>query len=135
MNEMFLLKLGEIVLKGGNRFQFENRLKTNIARRMRPFGDFRVVCCYGTAIAHRAQILGRVKAPADSIAVATYSPAAILGTLGLRSIFDQLQTICSDHCQNRIEIGRLAIQVNGDDSPRPRGYGSTLCYFPHQILP
>ena len=42
MNEMFLLKLGEIVLKGGNRFQFENRLKTNIARRMRPFGDFRV---------------------------------------------------------------------------------------------
>ena len=42
MNEMFLLKLGEIVLKGGNRFQFENRLKTNVARRMRPFGDFHV---------------------------------------------------------------------------------------------
>ncbi len=42
MNEMFLLKLGEIVLKGGNRFQFENRLKTNVARRMRPFGDFRI---------------------------------------------------------------------------------------------
>ena len=42
MNEMFLLKLGEIVLKGGNRFQFENRLKTNVARRMRPFGDFGV---------------------------------------------------------------------------------------------
>ena len=41
MKEIFLLKLGEIVLKGGNRFQFENRLKTNIARRMRPFGDFR----------------------------------------------------------------------------------------------
>ena len=33
MNEIFLLKLGEIVLKGGNRFQFENRLKTNVARR------------------------------------------------------------------------------------------------------
>ena len=42
MNEMFLLKLGEIVLKGGNRFQFENRLKTNVRRRMRPFGEFRV---------------------------------------------------------------------------------------------
>ena len=42
MNEMFLLKLGEIVLKGGNRFQFENRLKTNISRRMRPFGDFHI---------------------------------------------------------------------------------------------
>ncbi|MBE6928613.1 MAG: tRNA 4-thiouridine(8) synthase ThiI [Ruminococcaceae bacterium] len=42
MNEIFLLKLGEIVLKGGNRFQFENRLKTNVSRRMRPFGDFSV---------------------------------------------------------------------------------------------
>ena len=49
MKEIFLLKLGEIVLKGGNRFQFENRLKTNIARRMRPFGDFRVSIVQSTA--------------------------------------------------------------------------------------
>lgn len=42
MNEIFLLKLGEIVLKGGNRFQFENKLKQNIGRRMRPFGDFHI---------------------------------------------------------------------------------------------
>lgn len=42
MNEMFLLKLGETVLKGGNRFQFENRLKTNVCRRLRPFGAFSV---------------------------------------------------------------------------------------------
>ena len=48
MNEMFLLKLGEIVLKGGNKFQFENRLKTNVARRMRPFGDFRVYIVQST---------------------------------------------------------------------------------------
>lgn len=48
MNEMFLLKLGEIVLKGGNRFQFENRLKTNVSRRMRPFGDFHVYIVQST---------------------------------------------------------------------------------------
>ena len=42
MNEIFLLKLGEIVLKGANRKQFENRLKANVARRMHPFGDFKV---------------------------------------------------------------------------------------------
>ncbi len=48
MNEMFLLKLGEIVLKGGNRFQFENRLKTNIRRRMRPYGEFRVYIVQST---------------------------------------------------------------------------------------
>ncbi len=48
MKEMFLLKLGEIVLKGGNKFQFENRLKTNVARRMRPFGEFRVYIVQST---------------------------------------------------------------------------------------
>ena len=42
MNEIFSLKLGEIILKGANRRQFENKLKTNVARRMRPFGEFRV---------------------------------------------------------------------------------------------
>ena len=42
MNEMFLLKLGEIVLKGGNRRHFENKLRSNIGRRMRPFGEFDV---------------------------------------------------------------------------------------------
>lgn len=48
MNEMFLLKLGEIVLKGGNKHQFEQRLKTNVSRRMRPFGDFRVYIVQST---------------------------------------------------------------------------------------
>ena len=42
MNEMFLLKLGEVVLKGLNRFSFENKLKSNVARRMRPYGSFDV---------------------------------------------------------------------------------------------
>ena len=42
MNEIFLLKLGEIVLKGANRFSFENRLKSNIRQRMKFFGDFKV---------------------------------------------------------------------------------------------
>lgn len=42
MNEIFLLKLGEIILKGANRRQFENKLKTNVTRRMRPFGEFKV---------------------------------------------------------------------------------------------
>ena len=42
MNEIFLLKLGEIILKGANRRQFEHKLKTNVARRMRPFGEFKV---------------------------------------------------------------------------------------------
>lgn len=38
MQEIFLLKLGEIVLKGQNRHQFENKLRQNVRRRMKPMG-------------------------------------------------------------------------------------------------
>ena len=36
MKEFILIKNGEIVLKGLNRGAFENRLKSNLARRLRP---------------------------------------------------------------------------------------------------
>ncbi len=42
MNELFLLKLGEIVLKGLNRRQFEQQLQGNLHRRLRDCGDFRL---------------------------------------------------------------------------------------------
>ena len=42
MNEMILLKLGEMVLKGLNRRSFEDKLHANLHRRLHPFGQFRV---------------------------------------------------------------------------------------------
>ena len=42
MNEIILLKLGEMVLKGLNRRSFEDKLQANLHRRLRPFGQFRV---------------------------------------------------------------------------------------------
>ncbi len=48
MQELFLLKLGEVVLKGLNRSAFENRLKSNIARRVRPYGSFDIHCAQST---------------------------------------------------------------------------------------
>ena len=41
-NEMFLLKLGEVVLKGLNRRSFEDRLLTNTRRRMKACGSFNI---------------------------------------------------------------------------------------------
>ncbi|MCI9121649.1 MAG: tRNA 4-thiouridine(8) synthase ThiI [Oscillibacter sp.] len=41
-NEMLLLKLGEVVLKGLNRRTFEDRLVANVARRLRACGSFQV---------------------------------------------------------------------------------------------
>ncbi len=42
MNEIILLKLGELVLKGLNRRSFEDKLIGNARRRLKPFGEFRV---------------------------------------------------------------------------------------------
>ena len=42
MNEMILLKLGELVLKGLNRRSFEDKLQANIYRRLDRLGQFRV---------------------------------------------------------------------------------------------
>ena len=48
MKEIFLLKLGEIVLKGANKRQFEDKLRSNIRRRMKPFGNFDVYLMQST---------------------------------------------------------------------------------------
>ena len=41
-NEMFLLKLGEVVLKGLNRHSFEDKLVNNVRRRLKSCGSFQV---------------------------------------------------------------------------------------------
>ena len=51
MKEIFLMKLGEIVLKGANKRQFESRLRQNVRRRMRGYGNFDVNMSHLSAIA------------------------------------------------------------------------------------
>ena len=48
MNDIILLKLGEIVLKGLNRRSFEQKLMANVRRRLSHIGKFRVYCLQST---------------------------------------------------------------------------------------
>ena len=48
MNDIILLKLGEIVLKGLNRRGFEQKLQSNVRRRLAPIGKFKVYCLQST---------------------------------------------------------------------------------------
>ena len=48
MNEIILLKLGELVLKGLNRRTFEDKLIANARRRLKHYGDFKVYCKQST---------------------------------------------------------------------------------------
>ena len=48
MKEIFLMKLGEIVLKGANKRQFEGKLRQNVRRRMKAYGNFDVYIMQST---------------------------------------------------------------------------------------
>ena len=48
MKEIFLLKLGEIVLKGANKRQFESKLRQNVRRRLKGYGNFDVYLMQST---------------------------------------------------------------------------------------
>ena len=48
MNDIILLKQGEIVLKGLNKRSFESRLISNIKRRLQFFGDFNIYSMQST---------------------------------------------------------------------------------------
>ena len=48
MNDIILLKLGEIVLKGLNRKSFEQKLLNNIRKRLVHLGEFRTYCIQST---------------------------------------------------------------------------------------
>lgn len=51
MDDIILLKQGEIVLKGLNRKSFEMKLIANINRRLKPFGKFRIYAVQSTIYA------------------------------------------------------------------------------------
>ena len=48
MNDLILLKEGEIVLKGLNRRYFEQKLMANAARRIKPYGNFKIYTIQST---------------------------------------------------------------------------------------
>jgi len=48
LREIFLLKLGEIVLKGANKRQFEDKLRQNVRRRVKAYGNFDVYLMQST---------------------------------------------------------------------------------------
>jgi len=48
MNDIILLKQGEMILKGLNKREFEIKLMSNIRRRLKPFGEFKVYSLQST---------------------------------------------------------------------------------------
>ena len=79
MNEVILLKVGELVLKGLNRYKFEDSLKSNVRRALRPFGKTTVTLSQSTVFIElndeNADIDGALAACAKVFGIATLTKA------------------------------------------------------------
>ena len=80
MEEIILLKLGEIVLKGLNKRSFEQKLESNVRRRLTPFGNFKVYTAQSTIYVEprdeTCDIAGAFEAMRRTFGVSSLSRAA-----------------------------------------------------------
>ena len=106
MNDIILLKLGEIVLKGLNRKSFEQKLMGNIRRRLAPLGNFRVYCLQSTVY-----VEGEEGADMDAAFVA------------MQQVFGVISLSRAAPCEkNKEAIARLAIEYLRDEMESAKSF-------------
>ena len=106
MNDIILLKLGEIVLKGLNRKSFEQKLMGNIRRRLAPLGTFRVYCLQSTVY-----VEGEEGADMDAAFEA------------MQQVFGVISLSRAAPCEkNKEAIARLAIEYLRDEMESAKSF-------------
>ena len=107
MNDIILLKLGEIVLKGLNRKSFEQKLMSNVRRRLEPIGKFRVYCLQSTVY---------VEAEEDGADMDAAFEA-------LKKVFGVIKLSRAAACEkDKDAIAALAIEYLREDMERVRSF-------------
>lgn len=107
MNDIILLKLGEIVLKGLNRRSFEQKLMSNVRRRLEPVGKFRVYCLQSTVY---------VEAEEDGADMDAAFEA-------LKKVFGVIKLSRAAACEkDKDAIAALAIEYLREDMERVRSF-------------
>ena len=107
MNDILLLKLGEVVLKGLNRRSFEARLVGNVRRRLIGLGKFNVSCMQSTVYVE----------PADETADLDAAFEAVQDVFGVVKI--SRASACE---KDKDAIVRLAIDCLRDDMLRAKSF-------------
>ena len=106
MNDIILLKLGEIVLKGLNRRSFEQKLTANVRRRLAPIGKFRVYCLQSIIY-----VEGEDGADMDTAFEA------------LKKVFGVISLTRAAACEkNKDAIAKLAIEYLREDMLRAKSF-------------
>ena len=91
-----------------------------VAQQAHPFGDLRIVGGDRAGVAIGAEILAGVEAEARGIAQHADAPSIPGRAVRLGGIFDEYEIVA--RCQHRqgVHVGRLAIDVDGQDGTRGR---------------
>ena len=90
------------------------------AQLLRPLG---VVGHHRAALAVGAEILAGIEAEAAEVAHRAAPPPVVLGAVRLARVLDDGDALAPRDVENRVHVGRLAVQVHGNDGFRPRGDG------------
>ena len=107
MNDIILLKLGEIVLKGLNRRSFEQKLLSNVRRRLASIGKFKVYCMQSTVY---------VEALSDEEDIDAAFEAC-------KKVFGVISLTRAAACEkNKETIAKLAIEYLRDDMERAKSF-------------
>ena len=107
MNDIILLKLGEIVLKGLNRKQFERKLLSNLAYRLSKIGKFDISCLQST-------VYVSAKEENTDMDAAFEACRHVFGIISLSRA-----AACS---KDKDEISRLAIEYLRDDMLKAKSF-------------
>ena len=107
MNDIILLKLGEIVLKGLNRKSFEQKLMGNIRRRLVGLGRFKVSCMQSTIYVEPENGEADLDAAFEA----------------LQDVFGIVKISCAAACEKeKGAIAQLAIRYLAEDMRRAKSF-------------
>lgn len=119
MNEVILLKLGEIVLKGLNRRSFEDMLIRNVRRRLKPYGLFEVKAVQSTVYIipqdDQADLDAAENVASKVFGVVGYARSAVCGkTIG------EIQQCAADYLAEALEgVSKFKVETKRSDKKFP----------------
>ena len=105
MNDIILLKLGEIILKGLNRRYFEQKLMANVRRRLAPIGKFRVYCIQSTVYVEAQESDADIDAAIEAL-TKVFGIVAIVRAAACEKDKDAITRLAKEYLREDMERAR-----------------------------
>ena len=115
---MILLKQGEVVLKGLNRRYFEQKLVTNIRKRLKPMGDFHVYCVQSTVYVEPEDDFADMDAAFDALSK-TFGVVALSRAAACEKDEDAIAKLAIEYLREDMEnAASFKVETKRSDSSR-----------------